>query len=218
ARAALCERGNSRPRAVEKYRTAAWDGAPSLLAEFVATHPVPLTGACVAVAGPVRGGRADVINLPWPVEADQIARALRLPEVALVNDLEANARGVAVLGPDDLFPLSAGDPAAAGNRVVVSAATGLGEAALFWDGSRFQALAGEGGHAEFAPRSDDEIALLRYLTADYGHVSYERACSGSGLVNIHRFLRNAGRSSWLDAEGPAPTPAAIVAEAARDPL
>src|SRR5262249_52823898 len=85
-----------------------------------ATHPVPLTGACVAVAGPVRGGRADVINLPWPVEADQIARALRLPEVALVNDLEANARGVAVLGPDDLFPLSAGDPAAAGNRVVVS--------------------------------------------------------------------------------------------------
>src|SRR5262249_61243856 len=86
------------------------------------------------------------------------------------------------------------------------------------DGSRCPPIRGDGGHGEFARRSADEIALLRYLPADYGHVSYERVCSGSGLVNIHRFLRNAGRSSWLDAEGPAPTPAAIVAEAARDPL
>src|SRR5262249_58894772 len=75
ARVALFERGDSKPRVVEKYRTAAWDGVPSLLAEFVATHPVPLTGACVAVAGPVEDGRADVISLPWPVEADRIARA-----------------------------------------------------------------------------------------------------------------------------------------------
>ena len=218
ARVALFERGDSSPRVIEKYRTSAWDGVPALLAEFIAKYPTNLTGACVAVAGPVHDGRADVINLPWPVEADRIARALRLPEVALVNDLEANARGVAVLGPDDLFPLHTGDPAAAGNRVVVSAGTGLGEAALVWNGDRFTAIAGEGGHTDFAPRSDEEIGLFRYLAADYGHVSYERVCSGSGLVNIHRYLRNGGRSSWHESEAPAPSPAAIVAEAARDPL
>jgi glucokinase len=220
ARLALFERGDRKPLVVKKYRTAAWDGAPTIVREFIAAHPtVTVTAACVAVAGPVHGGRADAINLPWPVEGHQIARALDLADVALVNDLEANARGVAVLEPDELFPLSTGDPAAAGNRIVVSAGTGLGEAALLWDGARFRAVAGEGGHADFAPRSDAEIGLYRYLAADYGHVSYERVCSGSGLVNIHSFLRNAGaRSSWLQTESPAPSPAAIVAEAAADPL
>jgi glucokinase len=219
ARVALFDPPNRRPVVIEKYRTAAWDSVPAMVAEFLAAHPTRLTAACVAVAGPVRDGRIDAINLPWPVEAQQIARAAGLTEVALVNDLEANARGVAVLEPDDLWPLNSGDPAAAGNRVVVSAGTGLGEAALTWDGERFRAIAGEGGHSDFAPRTDVEIALFRFLAADYGHVSYERVCSGNGLVNIHRFLRSSGsRSSWLEPETPAPTPAAIVAEASRDPL
>jgi len=219
ARIALFDPPNRTPVVVEKYRTAAWEGVPAIVREFLAAHPTRLTAACVAIAGPVHDGRVDAINLPWPVEAHQIARALGLSDVALVNDLEANARGVAVLESDDLWPLSTGDPAAAGNRVVVSAGTGLGEAALTWDGDRFRAIAGEGGHSDFAPRTDVEIALLRFLATDYGHVSYERVCSGSGLVNIHRFLRSSGpRSNWLETEAPSPTPAAIVAEAARDPL
>jgi glucokinase len=219
ARLALFNPPERDPVVLEKYRTAAWDGVPAIVAEFLAAHPTRLTAACVAIAGPVRDGRVDAINLPWPVEAHQIARAAGLADVALVNDLEANARGVAVLAPDDLWPLNTGDPAAAGNRVVVSAGTGLGEAALMWDGARFRAIAGEGGHSDFAPRTDVEVKLFRFLAADYGHVSYERVCSGGGLANIHRFLRSAGApSSWLETEPPAPSPAAIVAEAARDPL
>ena len=219
ARAALFERAGQQPVVVEKYRTAAWNGVPAILREFLAAHPVQLAGACVSVAGPVHAGRAEAINLPWPVDRDQIARALDLPEITLANDLAANARGVAVLTPDDLFTLNAGDPAAAGNRVIVSAGTGLGEAALWWDGAGFRAIAGEGGHTDFAPRSDLEIALLRYLTIDYGHVSYERICSGSGLVNIYRFLRSRGaRPGWLESEPTAPSASSIVAEAKTDPL
>lgn len=219
ARIALFERAGEKPFVSKTYRTAAWDGVPAILDEFLASHQAPVTAACVAVAGPVHAGRANAINLPWPVEQDQIARALDLPEIALVNDLAANARGVAVLDEDDLYTLNAGEPGAAGNRVVVSAGTGLGEAALFWDGAGFRAIAGEGGHADFAPRSDAELGLYRFLAADYGHVSYERVCSGSGLVNIYRFLRSSGsRSGWYQEEGPAPSPAAIFAEANADPL
>jgi glucokinase len=220
ARVALFERaGGHRPFVSETYRTGAWDGVPSILGEFIGSHQAPITAACVAIAGPVHAGRANAVNLPWPVEQQEIARALDLSEVALVNDLAANARGITVLGADDLYTLNAGDPAAAGNRIVVSAGTGLGEAALVWDGVAFRAIAGEGGHADFAPRSDAEIGLLRYLAADYGHVSYERVCSGNGLVNIYRYLRSSGsRSAWFNEEGPAPSPAAIFAEANADPL
>jgi glucokinase len=207
------------PRVVATYRTDAWESVPALLLEFLRTHAAQPTRACVAVAGPVRNGRADAVNLPWPVDAAQIARALELPSVALVNDLAANARGVAALSPDKLRAINAGDPGAAGNRAVISAGTGLGEAGLVWSCDRFHVVAGEGGHSDFAPRNETEIELLRYLMTDYGHVSYERICSGLGLVNIYRFLRDRGtRASWFAAEAPTPSAAAIAAEAKADPL
>src|SRR5262249_36586786 len=171
-------RPGARPHVVETYRTAAWQNVPALLLEFLRTHAARPTRACVAVAGPVHDGRAEAVNLPWTVDARQIAHALELPSVALVNDLAANARGVAALGPDKLLALNAGDPGVCGNRAVVSAGTGLGEAALIWNDGSYTVVAGEGGHADFAPRNETEIELLRYLMSDYGHVSYERICSG----------------------------------------
>jgi glucokinase len=205
----------------EVFRTEAWTSLEDIVGEFLSRHPALVTSACVAVAGPVHAGRVDRVNLPWGVDEASLARALDLPSVSVVNDLEANARGIACLGPAELGVVNPGDPTAGGNRAVVSAGTGLGEAALVWDGSRYHAVAGEGGHADFAPRSDLEIALFRYLAADYGHVSYERVCSGGGLVNIYRFLRDAQRREttqrWFEERTPPPSPAAITAEAAADP-
>ena len=220
ARVALFARGGRDPVASQTYRTDAWEGADDLLRTFLRQHPARVTAACVAVAGPVQGGRSQPVNLPWIVDEQRLAASLDIPSVVVVNDLEANARGIAVLEPSDLAVVNAGDPGAAGNRAVVSAGTGLGEAALWWDGGRYRALAGEGGHADFAPRSELEVALYRYLAADYGHVSYERVCSGSGLVNIYRFLRDgrsAPESTWFETRSPLPSPAAISAEAASDP-
>jgi glucokinase len=160
------------------------------------------------------------VNLPWSVDESRLARALDLPAISVVNDLEANARGIERIAPSELAVVNPGDPAAVGNRAVVSAGTGLGEAALVWDGDGYHAVAGEGGHADFAPRSEVEIALFRYLAADYGHVSYERVCSGSGLVNVYRFLRDAQRREaprWYEEQAVPPSPAAITAEAAADP-
>jgi glucokinase len=94
-----------------------------------------MSAACVAVAGPVHNGRTEAINLRWPVDAGAVTAALAVRDVALVNDLETNARGITLLDQRDLTVINAGRPAA-GNRAVVSAGTGLGEAALWWDGSR----------------------------------------------------------------------------------
>jgi glucokinase len=221
ARVALFQAGSRTPLALETHRTEAWNGADDLLRTFLASHRVPVSAACVAVAGPVQDGRSRPINLPWSIDRRQLEAALDIPTISVVNDLEANARGIAVLDRRDLAVVNPGDPGASGNRAVVSAGTGLGEAALWWDGDQYHALAGEGGHADFAPRSDLEIALLRYLTVDYGHVSYERVCSGGGLVNIYRFLRDGGTGShpsWLEPQAPPPSPASITAEAAADPL
>jgi len=130
-------------------------------------------------------------NLPWPVDAARISEAVGIPHVGLLNDLQANAQGIEALGPDDFAFVNEGEAGATGNAAVVSAGTGLGQAGLYWDGQRHRAFAAEGGHADFAPRSELEEALRLSLAAEYEHVSYERVCSGLGLVNIHRFLGRA---------------------------
>lgn len=160
---------------------------------FVAKHGARVEAACFGIAGPVKGGRSETTNLPWVVDARRLAGELGTERVGLVNDLEANAHGIAELAPADFHVLNAGAAGAAGNAAVISAGTGLGEAGLAWDGARHHPFASEGGHADFAPRGDLEIELWRFLTKEFrlSHVSWERVLSGPGLVNIHRFLGGA---------------------------
>lgn len=191
-RIALFRPGDPEPAALEIYASRDHDGLESMLRAFLAAHPAEVTRAAFGVAGPVHAGRAQTTNLPWPVDAAGVAAALGLDRVGLVNDLVANAYGIAELGADDLAVLNAGDPRAGGNAAVISAGTGLGEAGLYWDGRRHHVLASEGGHTDFAPMNDAEAALRVHLAAKHGHVSYERVCSGMGLVAIHEFLGGSG--------------------------
>jgi glucokinase len=176
---------------------------PSLeatLEEFLSMHPAKLTGASFGIAGPVRNGRCEATNLPWVVDAKSVAKRLRLPRVGLVNDLVANAHGILLLGSRDLVTLNKGARNACGNRALISAGTGLGEAGLLWDGKAHIPFASEGGHADFGPRNRLEMDLLEYLMARHGRVSYERILSGPGLENVYRFLRDSGKGkepAWL---------------------
>lgn len=155
--------------------------------------------ASFGVAGPVRNGVCRATNLPWTIDAREIAAALELPSAGLINDLEANAYGLAALGPADLLTLQRGDPDARGNAALISAGTGLGEAGLYWDGSAHHPFASEGGHASFAPdmasARELDFELLRWLAERLGHVSWERVLSGPGLYNIYQFLRERGVAS-----------------------
>lgn len=214
-RLALFDEHRLTPARVVTYSTAAQRSFTEVVELFLAGGPAKITSACFGVAGPVQNGSVVGVNLPWPVDAYELADVLGVPAVALVNDLQANARGVELLGSNDLAVLNNGSTQATGNLAVVSAGTGLGEAALWSDGQRRHALASEGGHADFAPRSPLEVELYRYLAAELGHVSYERVCSGRGLVNIHRFLRDADPGARRNGHVE-PDATAISAEAAAD--
>jgi glucokinase len=129
-------------------------------------------------------------NLPWVVDAGELAGMLGLAQVALINDLQANAYGIPLLGEEDFAVLNPGRPDPAGPIAVISAGTGLGESMAVWDDTAHRPLPTEGGHADFAPRNELETELLLYLRAEFGRVSYERVLSGPGLGNIYRFLRD----------------------------
>jgi glucokinase len=144
------------------------------LVEFLSLYNCDLTGASFGIAGPVRDGRCEATNLPWVVDAKTVAKKLHLKRVGLINDLVANAYVIAVLQGKDFVILNKGARNANGNRAIISAGTGLGEAGLYWDGEVHLPFASEGGHAEFAPRNHLEMELLDFSMKRYRRVSYER--------------------------------------------
>jgi glucokinase len=193
-RLAFCEMEGERLKLVaeQTYPSRAHRGLDEIVEAFVSARGLPVERACFGIAGPVRAGRVEASNLAWVVEAARLARGLGLETVSLINDLEANAYGIAALEAKDFLALNEGAPGAVGNAAVISAGTGLGEAGLYWDGRQHQPFACEGGHTDFAPRNELEMDLLRYLLRKYGHVSCERVVSGPGLQNIYEFLRDRG--------------------------
>jgi glucokinase len=202
------------PVAVGTFPSVEHAGLDAMVRVFLEQHPAEVEAACFGVAGRVDGMRVDTTNLAWPVDGMELARLLGIPHVTLLNDLEANAWGIAALPPEDFAVLNEGNPEAGGNAAVISAGTGLGQAGLYWDGERHRPFATEGGHVDFAPRNELEVELLRFLSAELGHVSYERVCSGMGIVNLYRFFLH--RSSQEEPEwfAAAQDKAAAVANAA----
>ena len=194
-----------------------YPGLEAILSEFLEKHPAVIEVACFGIAGPVRQGRVETPNLSWVVDGKRLAQLLGLDGVGLLNDLEATAHGALVLDPADLAVLNEGAACAAGNRAVIAAGTGLGEAGLCWDGKSYRPFASEGGHADFAPRDDLEVELLQHLRRKFGHVSYERVVSGPGLQNLYNFLRDSGRGTepdWLVERLRREDPSAAIASAA----
>jgi len=176
-----------------------------------------LTAACFGVPGPVINNTCKTTNLPWVIKGETLAAFLEVKDVRLVNDLEATAHGLLVLRPDEVESLT---PSVAskgsGTRTLLAAGTGLGEATLFWDETRYHICPSEGGHADFAPNSDREIELLRYLRSSYLHVIYERVLSGPGLHAIYQFLRDTKKNepTWFAETLPTGDPSTLITDAA----
>lgn len=182
----------------------------------VPSEPVKIDAACFGVAGPVINNHCHTTNLPWVVDGPSIGKQFDIPHVRLLNDLEAMAHGLLLLRPDEFEVLNAGTPPPYKQALaLIAAGTGLGEAILFWNGTKFQPVSSEGGHADFAPNNDNEIELLRYLRGHYLHVSYERVLSGPGLQAIYEYLRDSKKNepTWLSEQIKAGNPAAVISEA-----
>ncbi len=197
------------------FESAAHARFDEILSAFLAdASPGPIAAACFGVAGAVMDGRAQTTNLPWSLDEGEISRGTGIPRVRLLNDLEASAYGMLALRPDQRAVLNPGAKGARGHIAVIAAGTGLGEALLYWDGDRHRAVASEGGHAGFAPRSEEEIELLRFMRADLGgRVSTERVLSGPGLHNVYRFVRESGgepEPHWLAERMRSEDPSAVI--------
>jgi glucokinase len=164
---ALFERteGGLRALAERSFPSREHGSLEEIVRAFLASAPrVPISTGCFAVAGPVIDGRAKATNLPWEMEEGSLARAAGVPRVRLLNDLEGTAYGMLFLRPEEQHVLVAGTrPLLRGNVAVIAAGTGLGEAMLYFDGREHHPIASEGGHADFAPQGEREVALLAYL-------------------------------------------------------
>lgn len=227
-RLALFEQGADgfHPVTERVYPSGEYDSLEAIVTRFLEESPqTSLRAACFGVAGPVFEGRAQATNLPWSLDETSLARATGAPRVKLLNDLEAAAYGMLILPSEELAVLNPGtSPPPKGNIGVLAAGTGLGEAMLIWDGRRHQPVATEGGHADFAPRNEREIELLRFLQGEFGRVSSERVLSGPGFYNVYRFLRQRSTTAepdWLAEEIASGDPSAAVAQAGladKDPV
>jgi glucokinase len=166
----------------------------------------------------VRDGRLRLTNLPWTLDSRELSASLGIQHVFLINDLEANGYGVAELADGQIYTLNEGDPSQIGNRALLAAGTGLGECFLVWNGRSHTPYPSEGGHADYAPRNEDEIDLLRFLKQKYdGRISFERVVSGMGLTNIYEFLREVrgmDEPAWLAGRIAAEDPNAVITELA----
>jgi glucokinase len=208
--------GNLKHTRDKQYPAKEYSGLEEIVKEFIVSEKV--TAACFGVPGPVRDGRLRLTNLPWTLDSRELAADLKIDYVFLINDLQANGYGIAELGADQILTLSEGDSRQMGNRALISAGTGLGESFMIWDGRDYVPYPSEGGHADFAPRNEDEIDLLRFLKQKYnGRTSTERVVSGPGLTNCYEFLREVRgveEPAWLAERIANEDPNAVITEVA----
>ena len=209
-----------RPVAVRSFGTLDHPDLQTMIADFLKTEEASaaraahdsIEMACFGVAGPVIDETVRVTNVPWFVDARRVATALGVARVWLLNDLEALAHAVPVLRESETHVLQEGEAIRGGNIGLIAAGTGLGQALLHNVDGRFLPSASEAGHADFAARTEREIALTRDLTARYGRADVEHVVSGRGLVNIHRVAHQDPCAAGVDLDS-ADAPAAISAAA-----
>jgi glucokinase len=179
-----------------------------------------IVAACFGCPGPVRNGRLKLTNLPWTLDQRDLAKSLGIEHIFLINDLEANGFGIPELAPASIFTLHDGDAAEVGHRGLIAAGTGLGEALMIWDGRMHRPIPSEGGHCDFAARTDREIALLQYLRKTLnGRVSCERVVSGIGIKNVYGYLRDVEKMDepqWLYDRMKTEDPNAVIGSCADD--
>lgn len=200
-----------RPVHIRSFDTTAYDGLSDTIATFVADEAVSqahFTAACFGVAGPVLGDTAELTNVPFTIDALDVARRFSIPHVKLLNDLEAMAYAVPVLEGDELHVLQRGAAIRGGNMALIAAGTGLGQALLHNVSGRFIPSPTEAGHADWAPRTERDLTVFRHLVTRFGRAEVEDVISGKGLPNVHRATHPDGCDAGIDADDPG-APAAL---------
>ena len=182
--------------AFERYDTKNFSSLAQAIQTFLKTTDAHPRAAAFGVAGPVIEGVCKATNLPWTIDVAKLSKDIGMPRTTIVNDLVAHAHGLEALENKDLVVLQRGDYEGMANMVLMGPGKGLGEAIVAHHGGDSIVVPSEGGHQDFAPHSDLEIALLRFLRDKHGsHVSYERVLSGPGIIDIYEFMKQYAKES-----------------------
>jgi len=206
--------GKLQSLALHRFISNRFSGLDHVLREFLRETRTQVRVAAFGAAGPVIDDCVRGTNLPWVIDGRALAATFGFERVVLLNDLEATGYGLAWLEPGDLLTLHPGRPVREANQAIIAPGTGLGEAILFWDGSRHVVSPTEGGHADFAPRTEEEIELLRFLKKRHRSVSAEHVVSGPAFRALHEFLDPSVRHVSFD--DPAADPAPEITRRARE--
>lgn len=161
-----------------------------IIQDFLQQQKIIPKKLTLGVAGPVIHGKADLTNLGWILDCEDLKKSLEIENVFLLNDLEATAYGLADLEDNELELIHKGDATIGGNMAILAPGTGLGEAGLYYDGKSYHPFPTEGGHCDFSPRTEFDIQLLKYLQNKYGIVSWEKAVSGPAIADIFHFIHS----------------------------
>ena len=155
----------------------------------------------IGAAGPVVNGTCHTTNIKFKIDVTELRRDLQINKVYLINDLEATAFGMTEMDDEFMVTMRNGNPSIGGHIAILAPGTGLGEACLFWDGKYLRPMPSEGGHSEFAPRTDVEFELVKFLQKTYGEIIvWERLVSGPAIYKIYEFLRDVKgyeEQAWL---------------------
>jgi len=164
-----------------------------MVQEFLGQTDETPEKACFAIAGPVMQQTSQLTNLSWYLDATRLQKELNLEAVSLINDFAAVSYGVLGIKEEEIEPLQAVQPQNDAPIAIIGAGTGLGEGFLIPQGdSDYQIFGTEGGHADFAPRSELEFKILDYIRQQkqITRVSVERIVSGQGIISIYQALRD----------------------------
>lgn len=203
-----------------KYTTKDFDHATEMIDNFLSGEISP-DRMCFGAAGPVHGGKVKITNVDWQLDSGELSGHFNNKPVYLINDLEATAYGLAMLEETDILTVFEPPKKMDGNMALIAPGTGLGEAGLYWDGDHYHPFATEGGHCDFAPRTETDTELYLNINSKFGHVSWERLVSGNGIINTFSFLRDKKDRdvpSWLAEKMVTQDPAALISRYADEVL
>lgn len=199
----------------KRYASDDFPGCIDVLKQFLTdTKQSSVDRICLGVAGPVLNGKVELTNIGWSLDTAAMQRELNVKKVAMINDLEATAYGLAGLKSDDFITIHPGKLQDNGNMAIIAPGTGLGEGGLYWSGQHHYPFPTEGGHTGFAPRTETDIALLKFLQEKYDVVSWEKVVAGPAILDIYTFLKQQKdheQPEWLSkaVSDPEEAPAAI---------
>ena len=186
-----CNNHRPEPLVITRYSTQDYEDAKKILRDFICKHAhgTNINAATLGVAGPVRNASCDLTNIPWKIDSTTISDALNidLPNVQLINDVEAMAYAIPILGSDEVTTLQEGNADPQGNTVLIAPGTGLGASVTTKFNNCLVSIAGELGHTDYAPRTPQEILFLKTIIKQFGRASYEHVLSGRGLSLLHIF-------------------------------